>query len=144
MNILKVLTPRRLLGNFGEKSACKFLKKSGYKILERNFIAFNKEIDIIAKNKREDVTVFVEVKTRSSTYSNPNEPRPASAVTPKKQRDIIKAAKCYIAFQRLEGRVRFDVIEVIADAKGKKKKISYIKHLENAFNYNSANKGVRK
>ncbi len=136
MNILKILTPKRKLGNLGEDAACKLLKKKGFKILERNYVAFNNEIDIIAKQG--DLTVFVEVKTRTLGKENPNEPRPASAVTPEKQRSIIRTAKCYISKNCIAGRFRFDVIEVFASDDGKHIRIAEIKHLQNAFNYNSS------
>ncbi len=131
MNILKILTPKRLLGNFGERAACKYLKQHGYKILERNYVALGHEIDIIAKNK--ELTAFVEVKTRSSEAHYTAGTRPASAVTPEKQRDIIKTAKAYMAQSRPEGRVRLDVIEVITEGSGKKTKVKEIKHLIGAF-----------
>lgn len=136
MNILKILTPKRKLGNMGEDAACKYLKKNGYKILERNYVAFNKEIDIIARNG--DITAFIEVKTRSVGKPNPNEPRPASAVTPRKQRDIIKAAKCYIATARPNGRIRFDVIEIYAKGDGNRMYAEKINHITSAFNYNTS------
>ncbi len=137
MNILKVLTPSRKTGNFGERAAARLLKKSGYKILARNFTALDREIDVIARSK--DVTVFVEVKTRTVGKQSPAEPRPASAVTPDKQRDIIKAAKCYLAQKKPEGRVRFDIIEVLLTGE-EKKSIFKINHIENAFNQNTANR----
>ena len=55
------------LGELGEKIAEKFLKKRGYKILDRNYISKfisgpqRGEIDIIAK--KGDIISFVEVKT---------------------------------------------------------------------------------
>ena len=49
--------------NSGEDLATEFLRKKGYKILERNFEANQGEIDIIAKDDKE--LVFVEVKTRT-------------------------------------------------------------------------------
>ena len=135
MNILKILTPARIKGNIGEKAAARYLKKNKYKILSRNYVAKNKEIDIIAENK--DTVVFVEVKTRTENVSVKGEPRPASAVTPDKQRDIITAAKYYIAAQKINKRIRFDVIEVFLD---ENKKAVRIRHLENTFNLNSANR----
>ena len=53
------------LGKNGEEIATEFLRKKGYKILERNFEASQGEIDIIAKDDKE--LVFVEVKTRTDT-----------------------------------------------------------------------------
>ena len=51
MNIFKAKTKRRTLGDIGEKAACKYLKTRGYKILRRNFIAEDGEIDIIAESR---------------------------------------------------------------------------------------------
>ena len=39
------------LGNFGEKLACEYLVKKGYKILGKNYRISFGEIDIIAKKK---------------------------------------------------------------------------------------------
>ena len=137
MNILKLLTPARLIGNFGERAACKYLKRKGYKILKRNYVGLNKrEIDIIAR--KDNVTAFVEVKTRSADYQSPNEPRPASAVTPEKQLGLITAAKCYIGYNRPNTRIRFDILEIYVKKQGRNREIQKINHLENAFNYNTA------
>jgi putative endonuclease len=136
MNILKVLTPKRRTGNFGEDAAAKFLKKNRYKILSRGYDDGEHEIDIIARKK--DITVFVEVKTRNIASLSQNEPRPASSVTPKKQRAIISAAKHYLALNPQESQVRFDVIEVYVEGNGNKMRVKEIKHLENTFNRNTA------
>lgn len=133
MNILKVLTDRRKTGNAGERAAGKYLKKRGYKILERNYVAVGYEIDLIANNR--DYTVFVEVKTRTLGAENEKEARPASSVTPLKQRKIIAAAKYYLGSHPTARRIRFDVIEVYLD---KEKKVHNVVHLEAAFNYNTA------
>lgn len=62
-----MLTDKRSLGNIGEKIAVNFLKKKGYKILDRNFRTSRfGEIDIIAQDKESRQIVFVEVKTKSS------------------------------------------------------------------------------
>ena len=133
MNILKVLTERRKTGNVGEDAAAKFLRKHGYRILERNFAELGAEIDIIAKNR--EYYVFVEVKTRTLGHQSPKEPRPASSVTPEKQRKIITVAKWYLGTVPKGRRIRFDVIEVYLN---EKKEVQRIMHLENAFNYNTA------
>ncbi len=137
MKILEIKTELRELGSFGEEAAASFLRKSGYKILERGFVAFGHEIDIIAQDKT--VTAFVEVKTRTVGYSDPREPRPASAVTQKKQRGIISAAKAYAAMARDGKRMRFDIIEVYAekDERGRWS-AKEIKHLKGAFDRNTA------
>ena len=141
MNILKVLTERRLTGNFGEDEAAKLLKTKGYKILAKNHVEGDGEIDIIAADS--EFTVFVEVKTRKYGVDNPVEPRAASSVTPEKQRRIIKAAKTYLAYNPTDKKVRFDVIEVYYDTEGAKRRVREINHLEGAFDLNTA-KGHRK
>ena len=135
MNILKVLTPQRLVGNFGERAAAKHLKKNGYKILKTNYTAARNEIDIIAENR--DYTVFIEVKTRSENYDKTKEPRPACAVNAKKQCGIIDAARYYLARNKKHKRIRFDIIEILVDD-ATKSKVTELKHFENAFNYNTA------
>jgi len=50
------------LGKRGEDFACEYLKKKGYKIIERNFRKKWGELDIIAKSP-DKILVFVEVKT---------------------------------------------------------------------------------
>ena len=136
MNILKVLTPKRVIGNFGEKHAARFLFWHGYRILERNFVADGAEIDIIAKKK--DVLVFIEVKTRNIQHYGRMEARPSSAVTPEKQRKIIKAASHYIAKHKCDTKKRFDIIEVYVDSSKGKTRVKEIHHLENTFNINTA------
>jgi len=49
-------------GKYGEDLACVYLKKIGYKIIERNFRIRGGEIDIIARDG--ETLVFVEVKTK--------------------------------------------------------------------------------
>ncbi len=51
------------LGRTSEDLACAFLKSAGWRILERNYRAGHKEIDIIATRAR--VIAFVEVKARA-------------------------------------------------------------------------------
>lgn len=136
MNILKVLTQNKIIGNLGEKEAAKFLRRKGYRILERNYVADSAEIDIIAQNR--DVTAFVEVKTRSVEALGEKQSRPAEAVTPEKQRHIIKAASHYIARHPSDTRLRLDVIEVYLEDGVTGKRVTKINHIESAFNINSA------
>jgi len=59
-------------GHEGEQIACKFLKKRGYKVIEKNYKCKYGEIDIIAVEK--NVLCFIEVKSRRSIeYGLPEE-----------------------------------------------------------------------
>lgn len=112
------------LGRKGEKIALKYLKKSGFEIIESGFRALRGEIDIIAKEK--DTIVFVEVKTRTSYEFG----TPLEAVDFKKQAQIKKIASIYISkkFQKFIP-CRFDVIGIIMNKKGEPE----ISHIRNAF-----------
>ncbi len=110
-------------GKAGESAATKYLKKNGYKILERNYRKTYGEIDIIAQ-KGENVA-FVEVKTRK----NDSFGTPAEFVTAQKQKKLIKAACAYIQEKNLEAEFTFDIVEVYID----NQKIKEINHIKNAF-----------
>ena len=133
MNILKVLTDKRLKGNIGESGVVKFLKRQRYKILRRNYVADGHEIDIIARDKEH--ICFVEVKTRTTDAKNTYSQRPAEAVDYEKRKSIISAARIFASVHREDGyKFRFDVAEVHID---KNKKITEINYLENAFTADS-------
>lgn len=131
MNILKVLTEKRIKGNIGEEAAAKYLKRLGYKILYRNYVADGHEIDIIAED-REHIC-FVEVKARGEGSKNPYSMRPSDAVDREKRKSIITAARAFLASNFGRKKYRFDVAEVYLDYKNKPTKINY---LESAFTLN--------
>ena len=133
MKILEILTQKRLIGNLGERAAVCLLRRKGYRILKKNYTAVGAEIDIIARRK--DVVAFIEVKTRNVKYLGYKEARPASAVNSEKQRKIISAAKWFLGSVPKNRRLRFDIIEVYLN---EEKEVQDIKHLENAFNYNTS------
>lgn len=119
------------LGAKGEKLACKYLRKNGYKILEKNF--FNKsgrrlgEIDIIAKDGQE--LVFVEVKTRTLTAFSKDIP-PEESITRAKLYKLDKAASFYLSINSLaDVEYRFDAITLIIDETQALK----INHIKNIF-----------
>ena len=141
MKILEIDTERQRLGRFGERAAARLLRRSGYRIRAKNFAPFDHEVDIVCENR--EYIVFVEVKTRSIENSDPREPRPASSVTPKKQRSVITAAKQYLAYYPSDKKKRLDIIEVYVTHKNGRNKVAEIKHLENTFNINSSRAGVR-
>ena len=129
MNILKVLTEKRIKGNIGEAGVCKLLKKRKYKILERNYVADGHEIDIIAENK--EYICFIEVKARSENAKNTYNTRPSDAVDAKKRSSIISAARVYASVcGSSRKKFRFDVAEVYLD---EEKNIKEINYLEGAF-----------
>ena len=130
---MKAPTLRRLRGDLGERAAAKHLRKSGYRILERNYSALGCEIDLIVQSR--EYLVFVEVKARRL---DPNKEttltKPAAAVDREKQHHIIRAAKCYLAQRSPSGRkVRFDVVEVYLDPNAEHDEVIRIHHIPGAF-----------
>ncbi len=103
-------TPKHLqLGARGEKLACGFLRREGYKILYRNFRGRRGgEVDVVCRDQ--DTLVFVEVKTRTREDFG----RPGDAVNAAKQKLISRGALAWL--QMLDNPdifVRFDVVEVL-------------------------------
>jgi putative endonuclease len=93
------------IGNWGEEAAAAYLKAHGYAVVARNLRTPHGEIDILAK--LEDLWVFVEVKTRTSSKLGP----PEIAVGPRKQAHMVASAE-YYAQQNLIDHWRIDVIAV--------------------------------
>lgn len=109
-------------GKIGEELATKYLKSNGYKILERNYRSNIGEIDIISV--KSNILIFVEVKSRTSTYFG----YPHEAVNIRKQDKIIKTSWIYVKQKNLfDYQMRYDIIEVFLTEKYK------IRHIENAF-----------
>lgn len=81
---------KSIAGFQGEELACVYLRKFGYKILQRNYRIRGGEVDIIAKDG--EYLVFVEVKTRySHEYGLPVE-----SITLWKIKHLLKAAQFYL------------------------------------------------
>lgn len=114
---------RRQLGDQGEDLAATALKKAGYKIVERNYVAPLGEIDLIARHQ--GVLVFIEVKTRKSGRFGP----PSEAVPPAKQVKLRRLADYYLKRRRLgDMPIRFDVVAILMEQAGPR-----IELIQNAF-----------
>lgn len=117
------------LGKKAEDLAAEFLIKSGYKILMRNFRYQKAEIDIIAE--KENLIIITEVKARSTdAFMLPQE-----AVNKRKISLIVSAANHYMEEFNKNQEVRFDIISVLPDEKGK----LIIEHIIDAFEAFDAN-----
>ncbi len=111
---------RRVLGLRGEARAERFLRKKGFKILERNFRCPLGEIDIVAMDGK--TLVFVEVKTRSTNRFG----TPAEAVDARKRARLRRLALYYIkGHYRTEPPIRFDIIGISPEGE--------VEHLKGAF-----------
>jgi putative endonuclease len=98
----------KALGFKGEALAGRYLKKRGYKVIERNYHCPWGEIDLIARDK--DILVFVEIKARSSSEFG----LPQEAVDRFKQKKLCQVARAFIAEHNLKEDIpaRFDVVAI--------------------------------
>jgi putative endonuclease len=105
---------RKVIGNFGEDVAEEFLRKGGYRILDRNYR--NKygrqlgELDIVAQER--DMIVFVEVKTRQCRTSEAVFPE--ENISFDKLRKLSKIAELWLREKNRVGcSYRFDAVTVL-------------------------------
>lgn len=114
---------RQEIGKWGENLACKYLEDNNYKVINKNFLCKQGEIDIISKDMIKKELVFIEVKTRSNLkYGNP-----ADSVNKKKQKHMKRAIKYYIYKNNIRNiPIRIDVIEVYIQ---QSYKINHIKQI---------------
>lgn len=115
------------IGRWGENLAAKWLRRQGRKVLYRNYRApQGGEVDIVCRHR--EVLTFVEVKTRTGNVLG----RPSDAVTPDKQRLILRGARAWLRLLDQPGVLtRCDVVEIILQ-EGEAPKISVI---EGAFRF---------
>ena len=114
-------------GAAGERIAREYLRAKGCAIVESNWSTTFGELDIIAK--RDDLLIFVEVKTRRGVGTE----AALEAVTPAKHERLLKAVYQYLHDNDIDAdsQWRLDVIAValIADARPQ------IDHVEDAFDW---------
>ena len=111
-------------GKKGEGLAVSYLKKQGYKIIERNYKTKLGEIDIIADCK--GCICFIEVRARNNQAFG----LPEETILKKKQLQVSRAALAYIKRYKLEDKsCRFDVVSI----KGVDSPDPEIKLIKNAF-----------
>ena len=104
MRITQTQFYKKLLGSTGERIAYKYLKKKGYKILEKGYTTKFAEADLIALYG--DLLVFIEVKRRSCIE------QAWSAISMSQAQRLRRAAETYISKTGWTGCARFDVIFV--------------------------------
>jgi len=107
-------------GKAAEVAAGNYLRKLGYKILEKNFRTKLGEIDIIAGDG--ETLVFVEVKSRNTLGFG----LPQEAVGSRKIRKITMTATAYIKMNKIKDcDMRFDVVCVMPQGS--------VEHIKSAF-----------
>jgi len=108
------------IGKWGEDTAADYLTQRGYEIIARNIRTPYGEIDIIAKQN--DITIFVEVKTRTSNTMG----LPEEAITSRKRQHMLAAADQYAAEHEID-HWQIDVV-AIEGKPGSKPTITYFEN----------------
>ena len=126
-----MMAARQILGERGERTVEWLPRRRAVGILvARRFRSGHRDIDLVAEWTKqsgvERMIAFVEVKTRASADFG----GPLSAVNWRKQRELVKAARDWMArFHRPGDAYRFDVVGVVFGGLTGPEVI----HIENAF-----------
>lgn len=100
----------RRLGERGEREAAAFLKRAGFRILDRNVVVPMGEADLVAESP-EGAIVIVEVKSRE--VGDARHPPPEAQVDQRKRRKLRAILAYLTAANGWEGRARrIDVVAV--------------------------------
>ncbi len=127
------------IGDIGENIAADYLKKNGYKILDRNFKTKWGELDIVAQKNK--IIIFVEVKTLrlglrlSSTecpQGKPAEFQPEDEITFHKAQQLRKMAQIYLSANKLPLDIA-QQIDILAIELADNQQAANIRHTENAI-----------
>lgn len=114
---------RQAFGELGERIAERWLRRQGWRIVQRRFRSGHRDIDLVAE--RDGLVAFVEVKARRGQRFGD----PVEAVNWKKQRELGRSARVWIARHgRAPEAYRFDVIGVLVAGPHVR-----VRHIENAF-----------
>lgn len=110
------------LGNLGERIACEYLVKKGFKVLGKNYRITFGEIDIIAKNK--GIIHFVEVKAIAGDGGGFF---PEEHVNYRKQRKLRQMAQIYLEKNdyKQDTAYQIDIIGIIANQETRNAKLHY-------------------
>ena len=116
-------TARKEAGRLGEQVAVDFLKRKGFKIIEKNYRKPWGEIDIIAEKGR--TVRFVEVKALTRDFlpdvsREKDDYRPEEQVHPWKLKKIARTAEMYMNSSRDDREYQIDVVGVFLDMKNRK------------------------
>lgn len=116
-------THKREFGDWGERVAAWYLQKKGYRLVAKNVLYRDGEIDLVVI--KSGILIFVEIKTRA---------RPSfggvSSVNLSKQRRLRRAAQRFCMQRGVSGAIQFDTLVIVGSQKSTKLNI---KHFRNCF-----------
>ena len=114
---------RKRLGDWGEEVASTHLATKGFQILHRQWRCSWGEMDLIVK--RNDILVFVEVKTRSSRTMG----APEHGITPAKAKKLQMIALAYMGQHDLDLDWQIDMVAIEMDRAGNLKRCEHIENV---------------
>lgn len=121
------------VGRRGESAAARFLRRRGYRILDRNVILPSGELDLVCETDDERLLVLVEVKSRTADAAHPNAPPPEAAVDEEKKDKLATLAlELHRKHPHLRRPTRIDVIGVDVTAPGTWRERTRLRHYESA------------
>jgi putative endonuclease len=114
---------RQQFGELGERIAERWLRRQGWRVVQRRFRNGHRDIDLVVE--REGTVAFVEVKARRGALFGD----PVEAVNWKKQKELARSASVWVdRHGRPEESYRFDVVGVLVEGDRVR-----IRHVPNAF-----------
>ncbi|MEO6878322.1 MAG: YraN family protein [Gemmatimonadaceae bacterium] len=114
---------RQAFGELGERIAEKWLRRQGWRVVQRRFRSGHRDIDLVVE--REGTVAFVEVKARRGQQFGD----PVEAVNWRKQKELERSASVWIdRFGRPTESYRFDVVGILVEGDRVR-----VRHVPNAF-----------
>ena len=114
---------RQEFGELGERIAERWLKRQGWRVVQRRFRSGHRDIDLVVE--RDGTVAFVEVKARRGLAFGD----PVEAVNWSKQKELVRSASVWIdRHGRPAESYRFDVVGVLVEGDRVR-----VRHIPNAF-----------
>ena len=127
-------TDKQKVGRIGEDTACRFLVKHGFSIIERNYLKKWGEIDVIAE--KDKTLHFVEVKTvsreniRDVSHETLEKHRPEENVHLWKMKRMARVIQTYLLEKKRDGEEwQFDILAVFLDLKNREAKCRFTENV---------------
>jgi putative endonuclease len=118
---------RQAFGELGERIAERWLRRRGWRVVQRRFRSGHRDIDLVVE--QEGIVAFVEVKARRG----PDFGGPVQAVNWRKRKELERSAKVWVdRHGRDAEQYRFDVVGVLLNGADVR-----VCHVENAFSLQS-------
>jgi putative endonuclease len=116
-------TASQAFGELGERIAERWLRRQGWRVINRRFRNGHRDIDLVVE--RDQTIAFVEVKARRGADFG----GPVAAVNWRKQRELSKSAQVWIdRHGQVAETYRFDVVGVLVNGERVR-----VRHVADAF-----------